>query len=347
MRFNTFHSLLVTISVAFIVAACTYSNNRISVATDKCTMIFAETDSVDWNILSKDEIIPFPNDIAISDTSIVILGLMGDQWLHTYDITSGQHISSAIYRGDGPEEIITGTFINQCSDSTISIYDQSTSTLLSFDKNLSVTDVTPVHKLFPVTWGAWKVDKDNAVVISPYVTDESEPNCSFSIINTNASGIKSSFHYEPGHFGNNVRAMLGLSSVSISPDGKHLASVTLRGGIMEFMEIAGDSIRMSFCDIVYPIKFETINGNQRVSSDSPFGFTAVCATDSMVFASFSGTTNDTDAKHIGMWMWNGDPIRQINTDKTVLRIAVDINNHMLYGVILDEDGNPQLANLRF
>lgn len=80
-------------------------------------------DSVGWNILAADEIIPLSDDMFATDSTICMLGLMDDSWLHVYDCSSGRLLGSHIRGGQGPGEMVNPSNAKMSADGVLLVSD--------------------------------------------------------------------------------------------------------------------------------------------------------------------------------------------------------------------------------
>ena len=74
---------LCAILVCIATPSCRYASSD---HTDCAALSFHTEDSVAWNILGNNMMLPFPSDIAVDNTTLHILGMMDWKWLHSYSL---------------------------------------------------------------------------------------------------------------------------------------------------------------------------------------------------------------------------------------------------------------------
>ena len=133
------------------------------------------------------------------------------------------------------------------------------------------------------------------------------------------------------------------SDLAIAPDGKHFVSVTTRGGTIEIFSIKGNDIKETFSAMPFPVEFIEINGMKQLDANTVLGFISAAADNDFWVASYCGTNKDDDANKIGIWNWNGQPLKGLITNRMILNLALDHDSKILYGLLADEEGEFSLG----
>lgn len=300
---------------------------------------FQTEDSVAWHMLSNDIMIPFTSDIVIEDNTLHLLGMMDGKWLHSYNLTD-MSCQSSIDRGQGPEDILQGVSLSVLPDGSFGIFDNSTGFYKRYDSTNKLIGSKNTAELFSGIWNTLMLDGSRCLVASPHKDEKTRAiRCSFSITNTDLSNTLATCADGLSISGEDAKIIsTAPADIAISPDKKHFATVTNHGGILQLYSISGNEITSDFAEIMFPVKFKQTGSLLSPTDDSPFGFFAVCASDSLVFASFSDTPNEMDCTKIGVWDWTGRPIRLIRTDYPVIQLAYDKASNKIYGIVMNEEG---------
>lgn len=310
-----------TIFLTAITALCIISgcDNKEQASHSDC-MDFPEQVSRNWEILTNSEtLIPIPAGIVCDSNSIDVLGLFSEKWVHKYDISNGTEIGNIVNAGQGPEDCIDPISIrltlNGCA---FDLYDQGSRKIkrFSLDGNLinekSFGDVN-------VVWNAWSLSENRTLIAYPQKKG-SEFRRTYVILE--ADSIVGQYDMLTEEFQENPEIINLQSVYGLAPDGKHLAYATVQGGVLEFFSIDGNNIAQTFSKIVFPVEYEDDGNNRKLKDGYPIGFTSICATDSLVYAPYSGTKNEKDATKIGVWKWDGTPVKRIDTDAMILKLTV-------------------------
>lgn len=305
---------------------------------------FAELDSIEWTIINENEILPIANDIEVSDSLIYVLGLMDGSWLHLFDRNTGKLTANHILQGQGPDEIINALDISLTSDDKLAIFDINDQRLKLFSVDTyTVTESYDLKSIFRSVWDAYALKDGNFLVKAPSFMENESPVRSFSIVNGKTKQIVSTYDQLPEEFKEEPMMLMVQSDLAIAPDGKHFVSVTARGGTIEIFSIQGDEIQETFSAIPFPVEFIEINGIKQLYANTVLGFISAAADNDFWVASYCGTNYDGDANKIGIWNWDGKPLKGLVTDRMILKLALDHDTKILYGLLADKEGDFSLG----
>ena len=133
------------------------------------------------------------------------------------------------------------------------------------------------------------------------------------------------------------------SDLAIAPNGKHFVYLTARGGNIEILSIQGNEIQETFSALPFHVEFIESNGIKQFDTNAVLGFISAAADNDFWVASYCGTYRDSDANKIGIWDWNGQPLKGLITDRMILKLALDHDSKILYGLLADEEGEFSLG----
>ncbi|MDE6560352.1 MAG: TolB-like 6-bladed beta-propeller domain-containing protein [Muribaculaceae bacterium] len=334
----TYLTSLIIGSLLPIVSGCGNSQSQSS------SNLFAESDSIDWTIINDNEILHIANDIMVSDSVIYVLGLMDGSWLHLYDKNTGKLIGNHILQGQGPNEIINALDISLASDDELAIFDINDQRIKLFSaNNFTLTESYDLKSLLRSVWDAYALKDGNYLVKAPSFMENESPVRSFSIVNSKTKQIVSTYTQLPEEFKEEPMLLMVQSDLAISPDGKHFVSVTTRGGTIEIFNIKDNEIQETFSAIPFPIEFTETNGIKQLDANAVLGFISATGDNDFWVASYCGTNKDVDANKIGIWNWNGKPLKGLVTDRMILKLTLDHDSKILYGLLADKDGDFSLG----
>ncbi len=264
---------------------------------------------------------------------------MDGSWLHLYDRNTGELRGNQILQGQGPNEIINALDISLTSNNEIAIYDINNQRLKLFDVNTyTMTESYDLKSIFRTVWNAYALKDGNFLIKAPYFQENESPVRSFSIVKSKTKQIESTYNQLPEEFKEEPVLLMVQSDLAIAPNGKHFVSVTTRGGTIEIFSIQGDEIQETFSALPFPVEFIESDGIKQFDTNAVLGFISASADNAFWVASYCGTNKDSDANKIGIWDWNGKPLKGLTTDRMILKLALDHDSKILYGLLSDDEG---------
>ncbi len=323
------------ILTAFLFAVTGCNSGAQEQASHSDCMDFPEQVSRNWEILTNSEtIIPKPVGIVCDSNSIDVLGLFSEKWVHKYDISTGAETGDIIIAGQGPKDCINAVSIRLTDNGrSIDLYDYVARKIKKYGLDGNFNSEQSFPDELKGIWNAWSLSENRALLAYPQKKD-SEYRRTFVIIE--GDSIVGQYDMLTQELQANPEMTLYLQSTySLAPDGKHLAYATVQGGVLEFFSIDSNSIALTFSKIVFPVEYEDDGNNRKLKNGYPIGFTSICATDSLVYAPYSGTKNEKEATKIGVWKWDGKPVKRIDTDAMILKLTV--NDDKITAVVLKND----------
>lgn len=321
---------LTAITALCIISGC---DNKEQTSHNDC-MDFPEQVSRNWELLTNSEtIIPRPAGIVCDSNSIDVLGLFSEKWVHKYDISTGTETGDIIIAGQGPKDCIDAVSIRLTDyGRTIDLYDYVARKIKRYGLDGSFINEKSFPDELKGIWNAWSLSENRILLAYPRKKD-SEFRRAYVILE--ADSIVGQYDMLSEEFQENPEIINLQSVYSLAPDGKHLAYATVQGGILEFFSIDGNNIALTFSKIVFPVEYEDDGNNRKLKDGYPIGFTSICATDSLVYAPYSGTKNEKEATKIGVWKWDGTPVKRIDTDAMILKLTV--NGDKITAIVVKND----------
>ena len=333
MKISQILGITIVAGILFELPSCGRTNSSAS------DMLFEQTDSIAWTVLGGDDIIPFANDMLVTDSSIYVLGLANGKWLHIYN-QEGKLSTSKLSQGKSSEEAVNAIDMNIESDTLLSVYDHDISAVKILNTDTwEIDNSINLHNSLPVVWQASTIGKDLVLVNHPSIKGEEDMVRGFSIVDAKSDKVISTYDSIPDVFKDNPMMLMAQENLSVAPDGVHFVSVTGLGGTIETFEVKDGNIHPLYSSVVFPLDFVDVNGMKQIVPDPILGFFSVCAADDYWLASYAGTKNDKDLTKIGIWDWKGKPIRGIKTDKLIMKLAISPDGRQLYGLLMEDDGS--------
>lgn len=325
--------LLVNISIIFILASCVSSETY-------APPVFPVTKKMDSKLLSDGLIFHYPFDMFIDGDNIFVLALSGDTWLQVYNKNTGEHVGSFISKGQGPDEIITGSMLyyDQFSRS-LAIYDETSVKLATYsisDKKenlLILVSEKSFHKFDGVVRRAWSL-RDNRYLVDGQLGGKLGVQKRFQLL-SNDKVIKEFNEYTVT---SEEEKLAFLSpNISLSPDKEKMAVGTLYGGVLELFDIS-ENVRLKNIRKFYPPKLRNLSSAIRNTKETIWGFSTLCATNSKLYTVLIGGKDPNMLNNISVFDWNGEEQIRYETDCSVLRLCCSEEEpDRLYGIAVSDD----------
>ena len=300
-------------------------------------------------IFDEETILPIALHMALTDSTVSLLGIMDNKWVHTYNLSSGELISQAVTHGNGPDEVIVSEGFDLLPDGTFRIFEMQPPKIKTFDKNWKCID----SKDITVKQGTFAYPSlflpDNRLLVSTSTDYASSALCiidntnqgkmyEYNPLETNDTPVKRDFEHSQ------TKDMYHRNRMAVSPDGTKIVSTTLDGAIIEIIDVDGLNLKHHATNYLYPFEIEERGNFTTFKDDVMRGFSAVCATDSLIFAAFLEATNDDAPTDITVWDWEGNPLRRYKTDYQILAMELSPSNpEEIYALALKPSEEPQFV----
>lgn len=138
---------------------------------------------------------------------------------------------------------------------------------------------------------------------------------------------------------------------AISPDGNRVVYMSRIGGIVQVLDISSDEIKPIRTMRYFPQEF--VQQEDMLICQRPFtlGFISVAADSNYFYGAYSGEKVDkvpgSTVNHIGVWDWDGNPIKEYITDKAISYITASPDGNTLYVATYDDEEGSQLGKISF
>lgn len=266
--------------------------------------------------------IGYPYDFFVTDSEIYVLCFKGGKWLHSFDIASGKEKGSYIDRGRGPGECLMCTklfFDKQSQELHLFDTDQEMMNVYSIEsdglkfvsgKSFAGIESTVFYHVWPMSGDAFLANSQHGSIedsLTRFQIYSKEDRLLQQ--NSQIPFLKGDDRYSYLH-----------SSVSMSPDRKHLASVTLMGELLDVYELSADSMTKTVQKMFSAPCVVYQEGVVRETKGTMWGFPYVALDNDFIYASLTDDVNPNNYNKIAVFNWEGEGLLRIETDYNVLRL---------------------------
>ncbi len=347
MSWRKFNTIVLSLVVLLVGNSCSNKNS------DNGT-IFPEATETAWTVISgNDEILPQSPQICINDSSIFVVDELDGKWIHRYGRNDGQLKERMISYGQGPDEIINGSF--------------APITMLKDDSLVVINDLDlKLLKLVKISGKPKVVKQINTAefVANPFIAQYVDPkrilieNFDFSrkqlnrayVLVKDSRAVSTYINFPEDETTAKMIQNFPVSrcGVAVSPDGRHIAVGYLRGGVLEMFAVEDTVLREVYSHAFHPQEKPGDQEKETWESTMIRAFSAARATNKYVFLVYSGeTTPETDNK-IAIFDWKGNPVKLIKTDCQIVAFDIDEKTSELYAITIPgEDGETQISKLSY
>ena len=283
---------------------------------------FIEEHEITGKCLSDDLMISYAYDIAVDSRYIYILALSEGKWLHVYDKHDGRYLGSNVHAGQGPGEIHTALSLMVDGDN-LQIYDQSQKKLFNYsvkseDDSLQVSFVDDVSfsSCNGIARRAWELG--GQYLVDGQLGVEKTGQKRFQLYDGNS--VVSQYNDFPVENEDMKKAFLS-PNVCFSPSKNKMATGTLYGGVLETFDLSSTSISLSGVYRFYEPLVSFKAGELVPATDMKYGFSAMCATDDVIYSVLIGDSDPDNLYNISIFDWNGKGLAQYKTDRQIFKLS--------------------------
>lgn len=283
--------------------------------------VFPTTESVEIISVTTDEAISNSHYFVVNDTVGYIVAVMDNKWLHAFSLNSGKPIGSYIFVGNGPGEMYQVYNAQIDRDNGIIALNQGDKLYhYQIESNGEVSWINAVD----IPRLGWRNSLYELPQTARLLIEDTAPDHSIikKIINNGVSGpVYQNLDGEPDEI---LLINNGLGCYTVSPDEKRVAFMSGIGGIIQLLDISSDEIKPIKTMRYFPQEY-TDKGDRRVLK-KPFtlGFVSATSDADNFYGAYSGDTVDMvvgkTVNNIGVWDWEGNPVKLYTVDKGVLKI---------------------------
>lgn len=283
---------------------------------------FIEEHEITGKCLSDDLMISYAYDMAVDSRYVYILALSEGKWLHVYDKHDGRYLGSTVHAGQGPGEIHTALSLMVDGDN-LQIYDQSQKKLFNYsvkneDDSLQVSFVDDVNfsSCSGIVRRAW--DLGGQYLVDGQLGVEKTGQKRFQLYDGNF--VVSQYNDFPVENEDMKKAFLS-PNVCFSPSKNKMATGTLYGGVLETFDLSSTSISLSGVYRFYEPLVSFKAGELVPATDMKYGFSAMCATDDVIYSVLIGDSDVNNLYNISIFDWNGKGLARYKTDRQIFKLS--------------------------
>ncbi len=310
---------------------------------------FPVNETVEWENISGEEIIPGSLKIHVGDSCIYLLGRLDGYLVQQVSRKDGHLLGQMVTQGSGPGEAIDPICLSIWdNEQRMDLYDNNTDRFNSYviengeakflERNEYEANITPP------CLNIYRVDS-NRVMISQL---DRLMNFKRKLTFVNSAG-ETVFEYDklPNDNEDARNAMLKHShnvSFVFSPDGRHLAYGGEFGGAFELFDVKPDRLESKYVTCMFPLSERLLANNSMAIGNAAYnlkkievyGIFDIATTNDYVVAAYS---KDIPGKftQIGIWDWKGNPVKNISTGNSIRRIGISPDGKDLYGICDGDD----------
>lgn len=283
---------------------------------------FVKKEEIRGECLSDDLMISYAYDMAVDDQYIYILASSQGKWVHVYDKSDGQYRGSHVLTGQGPGEVHTASSLTVDKDK-LQIYDQSQMKLLTYSLKKQATVCRFLLWMMSVFFQQRHCPPSMAFADSLYLSDgqlgaENKKQKRFQLYDGHS--VIYSYDDFPVQ-GEELEKVFLFPQICFSPSKDKMATGTLYGGILEIFHLSDSSISLSDVYRFYEPSVSFSSGDLIPKKDMKYGFSAMSATDDVIYSVLIGDSDPNKLNNISVFDWNGKGLIRYKTDKQIFKLS--------------------------
>lgn len=203
-----------------------------------------------------------------------------------------------------------------------------------FDKDFKPIKIFNVDSVYKITHGVIDLYTGYSIVVKP-VRDEDGKFTHRDAIYLNDTETHETISSYDGMEPSDTLLASIIRFFSVAPSRTMIASVHNRGGALEIYKINGDTIARTFIKNYFPVDYIYPEGQDfpEINQESQYGFRDVTSTSDYIYASYCDSKEEQPlVTTIGVWDWDGNPIKKIITDKNIWKLKASPDGKRLYCV---------------
>jgi hypothetical protein len=323
----------------------------------KTETVFSETvKPLAGTVLIGEEYLQDPCTITVLDSLLIVGNSKGTPLIEVYNRFSQKLIGSFLEKGQGPIEI---TFLSQfqTSDGRLFITDLFSRKMLSVDKSNIGKDSVVVEAFFSLTGFDEKIIE--VVVTNAYLNDKynvvstSDNRGRLGLINREKKTLSFFYPFTESEvlfpeLDSNTHNRLFSFEGTVHPQNNRIALATYMADILDIYEYKNDKFvpvwhyQTFLPNGIKILTFEGVHPQAFFTKKTVVGYHGITSSSKNVYALFVGIAEEDGdyyyTNRIRVFDWNGKNRFEIKTDYPIKRIAVDPEDHFIYGISHDEDG---------
>lgn len=327
-----------------------YSNGIERVSVDKKDLVTLNDTSM-WR---------FPQQIALVDSSLIVLDEYDNRFFHVYSI-NGSPLISFGNKGQGYGELLWVERFHLSADCRILYaYDDMSKKIVGYQldslwvgKNVFTEYKVDIRKIpysiTPTIFYDMLPLNDSLFLIKG-----NHPDLRYGLFNVLDKGIEPLYHSFPveelgidSH--EEVWSLLSSSTYTcLSPDKSKMVNATYIGGIMEMFSVDTKMKEMApmnssfIYEPIYGLAEGAVPAYVVNNENTQFGFEDVCVTDGQIFALLHEKGDPYAPSAVVIFDWTGNVLKCIETEKRIHKICIDQERKKLYLLAFNEDNGYEL-----
>ena len=303
-----------------------------------------------------EEFLKDPFSITTMDSFLIIGNLNGTPMVEVFDRFSGKLIGSFLEKGQGPLEVLALDGCQNVNNQKLIIPDLFSRKMLMVDKSTINKDQIVIEPFFSIN----DYDEDIVAKIGKiaYLNDTynivttTDNNGRLGLLNTKEKTLNYFFPFTDGEvlfpeldsYRNNN---LFSSDMTVSTKNNRIAFSTHMADMLYIYEYLDDKLIPIWHHQTYlpnGIKiftFENTPPQAFYTDKSIYGYHDITSSEKNVYALFVGFSQEQGdiyfTNRIRVFNWNGENRFEIRTNYPLKRIAVDEDDHFLYGISKEEE----------
>lgn len=305
--------------------------------------VFPEEKELQSVRLSADGLmVSYPYDVCVDDAYIYVLSLVDNTWIQVYDKKDGSFIGGYVSRGQGPGEVIMGTFLSYDEESrTLTVYDEAFKKLLSYqtggsrEELLSFLREKSLSEQEGVIRRAWELSEGTCLIDGQLGEGAGEQK-RFQLLKENR--VTSTYNSFPTDSPDEQMVYLLNASVVVSPDRTKMAVGTMYGGVLEVFDLTGNAIKEVAARRFYPPVVHYEPGIIRNTPETVYGFSHLYATDRYIYSVLIGGKDPNRFDTVAVFDWKGCEVVSYHTDCLVFKLCQSVREpNKLYAVAFSQE----------
>jgi len=303
---------------------------------------------INCDFIKFDEFIGKADDIFLCDTLLIYYDYYDGTIYSAYDVKNDKFKGRFLSRGNGPNEVTLPIDILSYKDSELYTYQRNTAIINSFElsefkmlDNIKMTNEINSAQLIKA--------KDYYIGFGVF------NNGRFGIYNSEAKLL-----YECGLFPyigedmNKASAFLMYQGHSCAnPDSNYFATGCTFSDNISFYEIHNNEVIKLNEYSSFDANVRIDNNSMKINDDCTIGYMAAFGTANYCYMLYCGKTlgecknKGYGNEYIIIFDWKGDYIRTLKSDYRIIDFCVDEINSTIYAIVLDQNGECEIAKFKY
>lgn len=306
--------------------------------SDSIKLTFPDSIKRPWIFLTNTHVF-WPHDMAVGDSMLYLLGPYRGYLLHVFNrhtgIFNGMHITRGRQIGqlENPSKINLN-IKNGCFD----IYDYNydyTNDINYYSDNFKYLKTIEINPNFTNLHAFFDLYTGHSIVFTPIYDERGywEQRDMINLIETQSGKILSTIE---GKEPSDSLSPGIIRRYAISPSKTAFACILEGKGSLELYKISNQSIQRTFVKNYFLEEYIYTKGHKKLncSPKKQYGFNSITADDNYIYISYlDAIENQHTICNIGVWDWNGNPVKKITTNQNPIIIRVSPDGKTIYSVI--------------